>query len=565
MKKQIGKYRLLKELGRGGMGEVYLAKDTEIGEKIALKILPPELTRSPQYVERFRREASAVSRLDHPHIIKVYEVGEDEGMHFIAMEYLGGAPLSSLIQKRGSLPIPDAAKIIIDVAEALDFAHSSGVIHRDIKPDNILSDEKGEFKVMDFGIARMEEGTQLTVTGTIMGTPEYMSPEQASGRKVDQRTDIYSLGIVFYEMLTGKVPFHAETALEVIQMHIARAPESPRAHNPEIPGNVAAIIDKMVEKKPADRYASFRHMINALARAVPKAATVAPRAVAGPVKPGKARPEDKAGTRVRERVVLQVPTSVRIALVLSIALNIGLFALFLFRPTARPEEPMRPSFTIGGQIIAPPTMGGKTMYIGAQDGTLYACNLHTGIVDWMFETGGQITAAPVVDGDRVYVGSWDKHLYALDSSAGGMLIWKVNVGDIISAAPTLSDGTLFVTTRTGAVYALDPETGARKWEDNAGGNGNLSPSAHGGVLFIDGKRSLLAYDAAGGRRLGGFAVARMKTSPVRVGDRFYYVRYDDEAGVDELRAFEVQSDLSQNRLRWIHPEWSIPLTHDYIE
>jgi len=565
LKKQIGKYRLLKELGRGGMGEVYLAKDTEIGEKIALKILPPELTRSPQYVERFRREASAVSRLDHPHIIKVYEVGEDEGMHFIAMEYLGGAPLSSLIQKRGSLPIPEAAKIIIDVAEALDFAHSSGVIHRDIKPDNILSDEKGEFKVMDFGIARMEEGTQLTVTGTIMGTPEYMSPEQASGRKVDQRTDIYSLGIVFYELLTGKVPFHAETALEVIQMHIARAPESPRAHNPEIPGNVAAIIDKMVEKNPADRYASFRHMINALARAVPKAATASPRAVAGPVKPGKARPEDKAGPRVRERVVLQVPTSVRIALVLSIALNIGLFALFLFRPTARPQEPMRPSFTIGGQIIAPPTMGGKTMYIGAQDGTLYACNLHTGIVDWMFETGGQITAAPVVDGDRVYVGSWDKHLYALDSSAGGMLIWKVNVGDIIPAAPTLSDGTLFVTTRKGAVYALDPETGARKWEDNAGGNGNLSPSAHGGVLFIDGKRKLLAYDAAGGRRLGGFAVARMKTSPVRVGDRFYYVRYDDEAGVDELRAFEVQSDLSQNRLRWIHPEWSIPLTHDRIE
>jgi len=546
------------------MGEVYLVQNTESKEKVALKILPPELTRSPQYVERFRREAKAVSLLDHPHIIKVYEIGEMDGVHFIAMEYLGGAPLGTMLKKRGRLQTVEAAKIIIDIADALDLAHSTGIIHRDIKPDNILSDEKGEFKVMDFGIARMEEGTQLTVTGTIMGTPEYMSPEQAAGKKVDQRTDIYSLGIVFYELLAGKVPFHAETALEVMRMHLTQIPESPKAHNPEIPGSVAGIINKMVEKKPADRYASFRHVINAITAAVPKAATAG--APGRPIRPAVgARPEQAARPRVRERLVLQVPTTFKLALTLSIVLNIALFALFKFRPAAAPAEAQRPSFAIGGQVIAPPAIGGKTMYIGVQDGSLYACDLHTGRVDWIYETGGQITAAPVVDGDRVFVGSWDKRIYALDASAGGMLIWKVNTGDIISTAPVLSDGTLFVTTRKGDVFALDAETGARKWDGSTGGSGALSPTSHGGIIFMEGERELLAYNAATGRRLGGFPAARLKTSPLAVGERLYYVAYDDESGVDELRAFEVQPGLSPDNIRVILPEWSIPLAGDPAE
>ncbi len=547
------------------MGEVYLAQDTESGDKVALKILPPELTRNPQYVERFRREAKAVSRLEHPHVIRVYDVGEEESVHFISMEFLGGSPLSEMIRKHGRLPILDAAKIIIDISDALEFAHSNGVIHRDVKPDNILSDEKGEFKIMDFGIARMDEGTQLTMTGTIMGTPEYMSPEQASGKKVDKRTDIYSLGIVFYEMLTGKVPFRAETALEVIQMHITQVPESPKVHNPEIPGNLAGIIGKMVEKKPADRYASFNHVVNAITRAIPKAATASAKAPVRPVKPAKAQPVEKAAPRVRERVVREIPATVKLALSLSILLNVALFALYMLRPAAGPVEPGPPSFAIGGQIIAPPTAAGSTMYVGTQDGALYACDLRTGLVDWVFETGDQITAAPLVVDGRVYVASWDKHVYALDASAGGTLIWKVNTGDIISAAPVLSEGILFVTTRKGGVFALDAKTGAERWNGNTGGSGNLSPTVLEGVIFMEGEGRLLAFDATAGRRLGSFSVSRMKTSPVRVGNRFYYVRYDDESGVDELRTFEVELDYSRNKLRMIHPQWSVPLAGARIE
>ncbi|NQU09139.1 MAG: PQQ-binding-like beta-propeller repeat protein, partial [Candidatus Abyssubacteria bacterium] len=179
--------------------------------------------------------------------------------------------------------------------------------------------------------------------------------------------------------------------------------------------------------------------------------------------------------------------------------------------------------------------------------------------------GGQITAAPIVDGNRVYVGSWDKHVYALDADDNGAVIWKVNTGDIISATPVLSGGTLYVTTRKGAVYALDAETGAGKWDRPTGGSGGLSPAIHGGILFMEGDRKLLAYDAATGRQLGSFPSARIKTLPIAVGDRFYYVQYDDAAGVDELCAFEIRHGLSQGKLRLILPRWGIPLANEQIE
>jgi hypothetical protein len=331
---------------------------------------------------------------------------------------------------------------------------------------------------MDFGIARMTEGTQLTMTGTIIGTPEYMSPEQAGGKKVDQRTDIYSLGIVFYEMLTWKVPFHAETALEVIQMHLTQTPESPKTLNPEIPGNLTAIIGKMVEKNPADRYASFRHMVNAISQAVPKTMMKSAGAHTMAIQPKKGRPAkermaEKAGPRAREQVVLQVPTSLKVALGLSIVLNIVLFGMYMIgQSSSGNERQVQSSFDLGGQVFAPPVEADGIMYIGARDGTLYACDLHSGRVEWTFSTGNQITAAPLVDGDRVYVCSWDKHVYALDGSAGGSLAWKVNVGDTVDNAPVLLEGALYVATRNGSVYALDAATGATHWRDKTSASPN---------------------------------------------------------------------------------------------
>ncbi len=565
---------MLKELGRGGMGEVYLARDTQSpkAEKmVALKILPPELTRNPQYVERFRREAKAISRLDHPHIIKVFEIGEERGIHYIAMEYLGGLPLGDLLRKRGRLPFAEAARIVMDVAEALEVAHSKGIIHRDIKPDNILSDESGEFKVMDFGIARMEDGAQLTMTGTIMGTPEYMSPEQAGGKKVDKRTDIYSLGIVFYEMLTGKVPFHAETALEVIQMHINQTPESPKVLNPDIPGNLAGVINKMVEKNPAGRYASFRHVVNAIGQAIPKASakSVQTRTVAiqpekerraGDRRAGGRRVKDRRApdARVREKIVTRIPSGVKAAIALSMVLNIALFGMYMAGgPSTEAPAPARGSFMLGSQVFAPPVEADGTMYIGAQNGRLYALDLHSGVVKWTFDTGDQITAAPLVDGARVYVGSWDKNVYALDTD--GLLLWKANVGDIVSGAPVLFDGVLFVTTRNGNVYALDAATGSANWKDVTSAAPRFSPVIHGDTLFVDGDREFLAYNVSAGKRLGGFPAGRLKTAPVSVEDRLYYIQFDDMSGRDELRLFMIEPGPTPDKLRVIQPAWSIPL------
>jgi predicted Ser/Thr protein kinase len=562
VRRKIGKYELIKEIGKGGMGEVYLARDTESGKEFAVKILAPELTRNPQYVRRFRREASAVVRLDHPHIIKVYDVGEEGGIHFIAMEYLGGPTLVQLLKQRKRLSVPEAVKIVTDIADALDYAHSQGVVHRDVKPDNMIADENGEFKLMDFGIAHVEEGAQLTVTGSILGTPEYMSPEQASGQKVDPRTDIYALGIVFYQLLTGVVPFRAGTVAEVLQMHLARIPESPKALNPEVPGKLASVVTKMVEKKPADRYASFRHVINAVGQAIPLDMRTVAASQTRALRTEAPKETERPGPRVRERIILQTPARVRAALALSIAINLVLFGFVLFRPAGARDSgaPMRRSFGIRGPVFAPPAVSEGMLYIGSEDGTLYACDLQTGAVRWTFKAGDKIEAAPVADGSRVYVGSWDGYVYALDSAAGGAVVWKVNTGDIILAAPVLSNGILYVCTRNGDVFAIDAETGAALWSDPSARSARLSPTVLDGVLLVPSTAGkLLAYAAADGRRLGSFMTGSIKTSPVAVGQRLYLVVFDDAAGRDELWSpvFEYSPLPESVKLRG--PETHAPL------
>ncbi|RJP64382.1 MAG: hypothetical protein C4532_19335 [Candidatus Abyssobacteria bacterium SURF_17] len=551
--KRIGKYLLLKKIGTGGMGIVYLAQHAETGEQVALKVLPPELTRNPKYVERFRREALAVSGLAHPHIIKVFEVGEQNGVHYFAMEHLAGATLRDLLKKHGRLSVPEAVQIMIPIADALDLAHSRGIVHRDVKPDNIMSSEKGVFKIMDFGIAHVEEGTRLTVTGTIMGTPEYMSPEQASGAAVDRRTDIYSLGIVLYEMLAGRVPFRGETAVEVLQMHMTRIPESPKLINPEIPGNLAGIIAKMIEKQPANRYASFRHVINALSQAVPEhmradiGATV--REIQPTAKPEKARREP----RVRERVILQTSSSVRLALGLSILLNVVLFGLFLRASSRAPEatEPVRPAFTISGQMFAPPAASDGMLFLGAEDGTLYAHDVKSGTTKWVFKAGDKITAAPVVDGGRVYVGSWDRYVYALDIANGGEIIWKVNTGGCVFAAPVIADGVLYVCTREGKVLALDCETGREAWRNDTGSTTKLSPSIHDNALFVPaGEAKALVFHIADGKRIGELTMQQLKTPIIPIGDDAYFVTFNENNDRNEISSIEIAPAQSSTGFRW---------------
>ena len=205
-----GRYRIMRKLGSGGMADVYLAEDEELGRRVAIKILNDRHANDEQFVERFRREAKNAAGLSHPNIVSIYDRGEAEGTYYIAMEYLDGRSLKELVVARGPLPIPDAIAAMRQVLGALRFAHRKGVVHRDIKPHNVMADADGRLKVTDFGIARAGV-SQMTEAGSIIGTAQYLSPEQARGAAVDQRSDLYSVGIVLYEMLTGEVPFTGDS------------------------------------------------------------------------------------------------------------------------------------------------------------------------------------------------------------------------------------------------------------------------------------------------------------------------------------------------------------------
>src|ERR671935_1112129 len=236
-----GRYKILRKLGAGGMADVYLAEDQELGRRVAIKILNDRHANDEQFVERFRREAKNAAALSHPNIVSIYDRGEAEGTYYIAMEYLEGRSLKELILSRGPAPLNVAIEYVRQILSALRFAHRHGIVHRDIKPHNVLVDAEGRVKVTDFGIARA--GTsQMTEAGSIVGTAQYLSPEQARGTNVDQRSDIYSLGIVLYELLTGAVPFNGDTPVEIAMKHLSSVPEPPSVKRPEVPRDLDLIV-----------------------------------------------------------------------------------------------------------------------------------------------------------------------------------------------------------------------------------------------------------------------------------------------------------------------------------
>src|ERR671914_1894480 len=261
-----GRYRVLRKLGSGGMANVYLAEDEELGRRIAIKILNERHAADEQFIERFRREAKNAAGLSHPNIVQIYDRGEAEGTYYIAMEYLEGQTLKELAGVRGPLPVRDAIAYTRQILAALRFAHRKGIVHRDIKPHNALIDDDGRLKVTDFGIARAGPASQMTEAGSIIGTAQYLSPEQARGGPIDQRSDLYSVGVVLYELLTGTVPFTGDTPVEIAMKHLSSVPEPPSARRAEIPHPLDLVVLRALAKDPDERYASAEEMDADLAR-----------------------------------------------------------------------------------------------------------------------------------------------------------------------------------------------------------------------------------------------------------------------------------------------------------
>lgn len=331
------RYRIVKHLARGGMADVYEAEDTLLGRAVAVKVLHANFASDEAFVSRFRREAQAAANLSHPNIVAIYDWGKDAGTYFMVMELIRGRTLREILRSEGAILPRRAAEISAEAAAALSIAHQHGVYHRDIKPGNIMITDDGSVKVTDFGIARaLDDSEELTRTGAVIGTATYFSPEQAQGLPADERSDVYSLGIVLYEMLAGKPPFTGESPVAVAYQHVSETAQSPDAVNPDAPRELAAIAEHAIRKSPADRYQNADEMEADLQRylrgsePVAAAAAVAAAATAVIASPAPA-PYDPTGTSTTFEAPVQQRSqaSYWIAVgALAAVLLIGVFLLF---------------------------------------------------------------------------------------------------------------------------------------------------------------------------------------------------------------------------------------------
>src|SRR2546421_5852923 len=278
-----GRYRVLARVGSGGMADVYVAEDQLLGRKVAVKLLHHHFAEDQEFVERFRREASSAAALSHPNIVAIFDRGEWQGTYYIAMEYVAGRSLKKIVREHGALEPAAAIDLVIQILRAARFAHGRGVIHRDLKPHNVILDEEGRARVTDFGIARAG-ASDMTLTGSIMGTAQYLSPEQAQGQAVSAASDLYSVGVILYELLTGVVPFDGETAVAIAFKQVSAEPRPPSTVTPSVPAMLDGIVLHALAKDPARRFRDADEFIAVLLteRAALPAAAGAAGAVGAP-------------------------------------------------------------------------------------------------------------------------------------------------------------------------------------------------------------------------------------------------------------------------------------------
>jgi serine/threonine protein kinase len=264
MPESLGQYKILESLGQGGMGAIYKAIQVPLDRVVALKVLPPNLSHSEEFTKRFETEAKAISLLQHQNIVSVYDYGEENGVKFFAMQFVEGEDLGKCIQHKKSIPVPTIVDYAKQICRGLRYAHSMNVIHRDIKPQNVLVDKNNVCHITDFGIAKIFQSASLTITGMAVGTPEYMSPEQAEGGELDVQTDIYSVGIVMYELLTKRPPFTGANPVAIAYKQVHEFPVPPSAHRKDTPNRLELIVLKALKKNKKQRYRTIEEMLSDL-------------------------------------------------------------------------------------------------------------------------------------------------------------------------------------------------------------------------------------------------------------------------------------------------------------
>ena len=351
----LGPYRIITQIGRGGMATVYKAYQPSVDRYVAIKVLPSQLAESREFATRFQQEARIIAKLEHPHILPVFDYGESEGVAYFVMRYMDAGTLKEKMIEGRPLPLQEIDRLFTQLAEALSYAHSHGIIHRDLKPANVLIDSHGNVFLTDFGIAKLLESAspRLTQTDAIMGTPAYISPEQAQGQTVDPRSDIYSLGIILYEMVTGSVPFTAETPLAVLFKHISDPLPPPSQVKPDIRPAIEKVILKALAKDPRDRFASAAEFVTAWERALTTVEHVAQSETVPPATGAQTQPKPPPATRTASKS--GIPTAWIVGCLVSACALFGLGGVALMASNLRSPSTSTPPPPTETVISIPPT------------------------------------------------------------------------------------------------------------------------------------------------------------------------------------------------------------------